>query len=178
MPGQRIVCWTTRLVWLAVLLVLLTACGGEDALSVQDVSAPESVPPRDAELADAAWEETAAWIRRENDQGRPVLVNILASWCGPCERELPLLLAAYDANPDLAFLGIDHLDNREDGQRFIEEHDVRFPTLFDIGGEVAAAVGARGMPTTLLFDTDGRLVAQHTGELTPAGLDELLATVR
>ncbi len=170
--GRR---WAAWLLLLGALLV--TACG-EGALSVQDAEDPAEVPPPDAYLADGGWEEAAAWIRRENEQGRPVLVNILASWCAPCKEELPLLLDAYDDNPDIAFLGIDHLDRREDAERFLEEMDVRFPTIFDITGDVAAAVEARGMPTTVIFDEDGDLVAHHSGLVTESQLEDLLDTVR
>ena len=169
--------WRPAVLLLAVLAVLLVACGN-DTLTVTGVEEPAEVPPRDAELADGGWPETAAWIRRENADGRPVLVNILASWCAPCREELPVLLDAYDANPDIAFLGIDHLDRREDAERFIAELDVRFPTIFDITGDVAAAVEARGMPTTVLFDTDGQLVAHHSGLLTESQLEDLLDRLR
>ena len=162
----------------ALVLLLLAGCGPDDTITVQGVDEPAEVPPRDAVLAEGAWEETAAWIRRENADGRPVLVNILASWCAPCERELPLLHDAYVANPDIAFLGIDHLDARADAEQFVDEQDIRFPTIYNLGGEVAFAVEGRGMPTTVLFDTDGTLVAHHTGEMTPAALDDFLDTVR
>ncbi len=160
-----------------VLALLLAACGS-DTLNVDQVEEQENVPPRDAYLEDGGWEETAAWIRRENADGRPVLVNILASWCGPCKEELPVLLEAYEANPDIAFLGIDHLDRREDAEVFLEEMDVTFPTIFDISGDVAAAVEARGMPTTLIFDADGGLVAHHSGLVTESQLEDLLDRVR
>lgn len=160
-----------------ILVLLLTACDS-DTLNVSQVDEPGSVPARDAYLEDGGWEEAAAWIRRENAAGRPVLVNILASWCGPCKEELPVLLEAADANPEIAFLGIDHLDRREDAEVFLDEMDVTFPTIFDIGGDVAAAVEARGMPTTLIFDTDGDLVAHHSGQATEAQLEDLLDRVR
>ncbi len=163
---------------LAALLVAVLAGCADDAISVDGVPEPASVPPRDAVLVDGGWEEAAAWIRRENADGRPVLMNILASWCAPCREELPVLLDAYDANPDIAFLGIDHLDRRDDAEAFIAEMDVRFPTLYDVGGDVAAAIEARGMPTTVIFDTDGRIVAHHRGQLTASQLDDLLDTVR
>ncbi len=169
--------WRRAVVTAAALAALLAACGN-DTLSVRGVEEPAEVPPRDAVLADGGWPEAAAWIRRENADGRPVLVNILASWCAPCREELPVLLDAYDANPDIAFLGIDHLDRREDAERFIEEMDVRFPTIFDITGDVAAAVEARGMPTTVIFDEDGNLVAHHSGLLTESQLEDLLDRVR
>jgi thiol-disulfide isomerase/thioredoxin len=162
---------------LAVLAVVASMTTS-DALHVDGVAEPDSVPPRDAELVDGGWPEAAAWIRRENADGRPVLVNILASWCGPCREELPVLLDAYEANPDIAFLGIDHLDRREDAEAFLEEMTVTFPTLFDINGDVAAAVEARGMPTTLIFDAEGELVAHHSGLVTASQLEDLLDRVR
>ena len=56
--------------------------------------------------------------------------------------------------------------------------DVTFPTIFDINGDVAAAVEARGMPTTVIFATDGDLVAHHSGLVTESQLEELLDRVR
>lgn len=172
--------WQRRLTMVAIaaLCALVLAACDSDTLSVDSVDEPGSVPPRDAYLADGGWEETAAWVRRENADGRPVLVNILASWCGPCKDELPILLEAREANPDIAFLGIDHLDRREDAEVFLEEMDVTFPTIFDIDGDVASAVEARGMPTTLIFDVDGDLVARHFGRATESQIEDLLDQVR
>lgn len=158
------------------LAVVLAACGS-DQLDVHDVEEAQP-PPRDAVLADAGWPETAAWIRREVEDGRPVVMNILASWCAPCERELPVLNAAARDNPDIAFVGVDHMDLRENAEEFVEEQDIDFPTLFDIEGEVAAAVGGRAMPTTAFFDRDGQLVSLASGELTEASLEERLDQIR
>jgi thiol-disulfide isomerase/thioredoxin len=163
---------------LLVPLLLLAGCddadGGIDVHAVQDAEPPA----RDAVLEDAEWPETAAWIRREAEDGRPVLINILASWCRPCERELPLLIEAHEANPDIAFLGVDHQDQRDNAEAFVEEQGITFPTVFDIGGDVAYSIGGRGMPTTAVFDEDGRMVAMHTGELTASSLEDLLDQVR
>lgn len=163
---------------LVLLGVLVLAGCSEGGLSVNDVDPPAQVPPEDAYLAEGGWEEAAAWIRRENEEGRPVLVNILASWCGPCREELPVLLAAHEAHPDIAFLGIDHLDRREDAERFLDEMDVTFPTIFDLEGDVAAAVEARGMPTTVIFDAGGDLVAHHSGLVTETQLQQLFDQIR
>jgi thiol-disulfide isomerase/thioredoxin len=159
-------------------LAVVASTMTDDPLSVDRVEDPDEVPPRDAYLVDGGWPEAAAWIRRENADGRPVLVNILASWCAPCRDELPVLIRAHEDNPDIAFLGIDHLDRREDAEAFLEEMNVTFPTLFDINGDVAAAVQARGMPTTLIFDADGDLVAHHSGLVTASQLEDLLDRVR
>jgi thiol-disulfide isomerase/thioredoxin len=177
-------------------VVLLAGCGGGPEVadfgapppegapapsataSVHDAAAPAEVPPPDADLFPGGWEEAAAWIARETDAGRPVLVNIFASWCGPCEREMPMLIATADANPEIAFLGIDHLDRLDDGRGFVDELGVSFPTIHDLDGDVAAAVGARGMPTTVVFDTDGVLVGRAVGELTESSLEQLLDEIR
>jgi len=179
-------------VWV-VLLLLLAACGDEvvDFGAVPGSAAPSrpadlgldaresagTPPAPDARLESGGWPEAAAFIVREADRGRPTLVNIFASWCGPCRAEMPLLLAAHREHPEVAFLGIDHLDRREDGEAFIDEFGIDFATIHDLDGDVAVAVGSRGMPTTVVFDTDARLVARVIGELTPRTLAELLDAV-
>ncbi len=163
-------------VLLCVSALLISGCGN-DVLSVNDAPDPDTVPPQDAVLADGGWPETAAWIARENAAGRPVVVNIFASWCVPCRREMPLLLDAARAHNDIAFLGIDHLDQRDNAEAFVEEYAVDIPTIYDVAGDVAAALHARGMPTTVAFDTEGTLIAHHTGELTASSLQQLLDDV-
>jgi cytochrome c biogenesis protein CcmG, thiol:disulfide interchange protein DsbE len=148
------------------------------AVDVHEVPAPDEPTPVEANLFPGGWEAAADWIAREADAGRPTLVNIFASWCGPCEREMPMLIEAAGANPDIAFLGIDHLDRLEDGREFVDRLGVDFATIHDLDGDVAAAVGARGMPTTVGFDADGVLVARAVGELSEASLEQLLEELR
>ena len=188
--------WTAMLV--AVVMVLGSACSADDevadfgapppddgprvpaddGLDVTTAPAPDAVPPIDARLEPGGWPEAAAFIAREAEAGRPTLVNIFASWCIPCRTEMPLLLETRDANPDITFLGIDHLDRLEDGEGFVDDLGVDFATIFDPDGDVAAAVGARGMPTTVIFDADGRLAGRVVGEVTATSLQQLLDAVR
>jgi cytochrome c biogenesis protein CcmG, thiol:disulfide interchange protein DsbE len=150
----------------------------DGGLDVSTVATPTEVPPPDADLFPGGWEEAAAWIAREADGGRPTLVNIFASWCGPCEREMPMLIEAAETTPEVAFLGIDHLDRLEDGRAFVDELGIPFATIHDIDGDVAFAVGGRGMPTTVVFDADGQLAGRVVGELTETSLAQLLDEVR
>jgi cytochrome c biogenesis protein CcmG, thiol:disulfide interchange protein DsbE len=150
----------------------------DDGVDVFAVPAPDAVPPTDARLVSGGWPEAAAFIAREARAGNPTLVNIFASWCGPCRAEMPMLLAAREANPEITFLGIDHLDRREDGEAFVEELGVDFATIHDLAGDVAFAVGGRGMPTTVVFDREGQLAGRVVGELTETSLAQLLDEVR
>lgn len=188
--------WSSLLLGLAV---VLSACGGSQTVDftassegeaggagpvssgevdVEGAPAPDQVPPRDARLFEGGWPEAAAFIAREVEDGNPVLVNLFASWCGPCRNEMPMLLEARDDNPDITFLGIDHQDQLEDGEGFVEELGVDFATIHDLEGEVAAELGARGMPTTVVFDADGEVAGHVVGEMTPTSLEELLAKAR
>lgn len=170
----------TRRLWAGVAVLVtagvLAGCGSPAATVDAVAEAGPTAPARDADLADAAWPEAAAWIRREAEDDRPTVVNIFASWCGPCREEAPVLRRAIAAHPGVAFLGIDHIDRRGAGASFLAEEGLDFDaTLFDVAGDVAVSIGARGMPTTAFFDRDGRLVGLHTGPLTD---DDLAARLR
>lgn len=150
----------------------------DGGLELADVRDAEAVPPEDAELAEASWPDAAAWIRRENAAGRPVVVNFFASFCEPCKRELPLLLETAEAESQIAFLGVHTMEQRALGVQMVDEFAIRFPTLHDPTGEVVSEVGGRGLPHTVAFDTEGRLVSRVFGELTEQNLDQLLREVR
>lgn len=182
-----------RFVLLAVVVLFTVACTtstdviefgdgapAQPGQSTFDVNAytDADTPARDAVLADGGLDAAAAFVRREVSDGRPTLVNIFASWCGPCRAEMPMLNASYRTHQsEIAFLGIAHLDRYEDALQFIDELAVPFPTVFDLDGDFAFAVESRGMPTTVVFDADGTLVARVIGELTETSLAELLAAV-
>lgn len=181
----------TTLVALATLL--LAACSSTpDVIEFGDAQTPPSAPSTfdvfaytdadtpavDAILADGGVDAAAAFIRREIANGRPTLVNIFASWCGPCRAEMPLLNDTFLAyQDDIAFLGVAHLDRYEDALAFVNEFNVPFATVFDFDGDFAFAVESRGMPTTVVFDHEGQLVARVVGELTETSLMKLLNAV-
>jgi cytochrome c biogenesis protein CcmG/thiol:disulfide interchange protein DsbE len=92
-------------------------------------------------------------------RGRWVLVNLWASWCGPCRQEAPELdsFAREYRKRGITVLGIDVQDNSDDALAFLRENDVRYPQLRSIGDERSAAFGSTGVPENFLVDPQGRL---------------------
>lgn len=108
--------------------------------------------------------------------GRAVLVNFWQSSCAPCITEMPLLDdAATDRSDDLAVVGIATLDRPDDAADLADQTGIAYPwVLDDVGTTFSEAQGA-GMPTTLLLDADGRVLASETGAFSDAAeLDDFL----
>ncbi|WP_084464329.1 TlpA family protein disulfide reductase [Microtetraspora fusca] len=102
-------------------------------------------------------------------RGHVVLVNVWASWCGPCREELPLLLDTVRryAPRGLRAVGVDTRDGRPAARAFLEESgDGGFPHLFDPDGRLAVELGAFGVPETFLLDRNGVIVRRRVGPLT------------
>ncbi|CAM5351850.1 prolipoprotein diacylglyceryl transferase family protein [Pseudomonas aeruginosa] len=103
--------------------------------------------------------------------GRPVVVNLWATWCPPCRREMPVLQQAQSVFPGIAFVMVNQGEQASVIQSFLEQEGLVFNhVLRDPASDTMRVMGARGLPTTLFFDSDGRLVDTHMGELTMASL--------
>jgi cytochrome c biogenesis protein CcmG, thiol:disulfide interchange protein DsbE len=97
-------------------------------------------------------------------RGRWVLINVWASWCGPCRVESPALESISQRNPaKLTVLGIDTRDLTEDGRDFVAELEISYPQLRDGDGDYAEDLGTTGVPESFLVDPAGKLVAHFPG---------------
>ncbi len=113
-------------------------------------------------------------------EGTPVVVNIWASWCGPCRLEAPDLARAANAYGDrVQFLGVDIIDSRESARAFMQEFGWPYPSVFDGAGAIRDGLGFIGQPDTLFYDASGKLVSTWQGPITPGRLtrsiEQLLA---
>jgi peroxiredoxin len=99
-------------------------------------------------------------------RGRVVLLNFWATWCPPCQAEMPLMEALYQAHKDLGFevvaVSSDAL-GAEVVQPFASQHQLSFTTLLDASGQVTRLYGVTSLPTTYVLDREGRLVTVEIG---------------
>lgn len=104
--------------------------------------------------------------------GRPLVVNLWASWCPPCRREMPVLEAAQRNRPEVRFLLVNQGESAEAVQRFLREQGLsETAVVLDSGNRLGQATGSFGMPTTLFYDASGRLRHSQMGELSAASLE-------
>ncbi|MDN3557180.1 TlpA disulfide reductase family protein [Halomonas maura] len=106
--------------------------------------------------------------------GQTLVINLWATWCPPCRREMPLLAEA-DARDDVTVVVINQGEDLLPVVRYLDAQGLAFEhALLDPRQSMLVASGAPGLPTTLLFDAEGRALEQHVGELTRATLDAWL----
>jgi cytochrome c biogenesis protein CcmG/thiol:disulfide interchange protein DsbE len=122
---------------------------------------------------------TEAYEKRIADlRGYPVVVNVWASWCGPCRFEFPVLQklsARYGKR--VAFLGVNSEDSEDAAATFLREEPVPYPSYSDPDKDIAEAIGAQvGLPDTAFYDSSGELVYLKQGPY--AEDSELEADVR
>jgi thiol-disulfide isomerase/thioredoxin len=108
-------------------------------------------------------------------EGTPMVINMWASWCGPCKAEAPDLAAAAARYGDrVQFLGVDVQDNRGDAQVFVHAHGWSYPSVFDPSGAIMTHLGITGPPATFFYAADGSFVTSVHGQIAPEALDQAL----
>lgn len=119
---------------------------------------------------------SGAMVELARATGKPMVVNLWASWCAPCGREMPAFQRLQDAAGDrLTVLGVSTEDSAGRAVSAAQEIDVRFANVYDREGAVRRGLRVNGLPATVFVDSDGRIV--HVYNSTPledAGLRELV----
>ena len=111
--------------------------------------------------------------------GKPMVVNLWASWCPPCRREMPVLAAAQQQETGVRFVFANQGEDGATAQHYLSVSRLDLANvLLDPGAHLGREVGSAGLPTTLFYDANGRLVDTQLGGLSPASLASKLKRLR
>ena len=110
-------------------------------------------------------------------QGKVILMDFWASWCGPCRESLPMIerLAHEQSKTNLVVLGINQGESLETVQQFYAGHDPGYTILSDLDGAVSSQLGVSGLPTLVVVDAQGKLRGSISGVAPYARLERLVA---
>ncbi len=181
-----------RLPAVAVLLpVVLTGCTGDERSP--GVAAPPSVtdvvtdlPPCPEQTAGSAAGGTLPGLALDClgggsldlalAPGTPTVLNLWASWCGPCRTELPFVEQLADTAGDrVRVIGVSSQDGVPQATSFAADAGLTFPSAFDADGELAAGLGLKGLPHSVFLAADGSVAHVEVGAV--ESFDELRALV-
>lgn len=107
---------------------------------------------------------------------RPIVLNLWATWCPPCRREMPVFEDAAQRYPGIDFVLLNQGEDAATIREFLDRQGLQLhqDILLDPHSQAMPATNTRGLPSTLFFDANGRLVDSHMGELTRASLTDTL----
>lgn len=184
-PQQRVRWWFPAMFVVATVAAIIAIVawvqrGGDgDDLDVPDLSVLGSGAPQVEEPAPrfVAPELNGADFSLADHlaaDGRPVMLNLWASWCGPCRNEMPAISDAVARHPDVLFVGVAVNDAKSDAQAFADEIGVAYQLVYDEGDVVVDGYRPLGLPATFFIDGDGGIVGRFFGELFADTIDEQL----
>jgi thiol-disulfide isomerase/thioredoxin len=163
-------CWPLRLMGAAQAVLLAAASLAGAGLQAQgfDVTPwPANKPVPELQARDL---QGRAW-RLADLRGKAVLINFWASWCAPCQAEMPSLQTLADVmGPDeLVVLAVNFKESAPVAQRFVQRTGLDLPVLLDPDGAIARQWQVKVFPTTVLVAANGRVHAVVRGELDWSG---------
>jgi thiol-disulfide isomerase/thioredoxin len=171
-----------RLFVLAAAAVLLAGCAQEQARPdagggpAASASTTAAAKPGVIRARFAGFAGGPGFTLPEDLRGRPLVLNVWASWCVPCRKEMPAFQSVYQrARGVVGFLGVDYLDEVDAARRLAADTGVTYPLAADPKGSEVAKFGVTALPTTLFLSADGVLRGRRFGEL---DADRLRAAIR
>ena len=130
---------------------------------------PEALP----DVSLAALDGTGPALELASCDG-PAVVNLWATWCAPCRRELPAFQEVSARRPDVRFVGVDIGEQADHARAFLDELGITFDQFADPTGELTDALGVAGLPITLVVDDAGMVATEHLGPMSADDLEDAI----
>ncbi len=160
----------------------------QETAAAEETAAPGETTPETQEASNLAPDFTVYDLegnthKLSDFRGKPVLLNFWASWCGPCQMEMPDFQKFYESHGDQVHFVIVNLtdgqqETVESASAFIEEKGYTFPVYYDTDIDAAMKYGVSAVPVSYFIDAEGNFVAWAQGALSAdmlqQGMDMLL----
>ncbi|MBA3490432.1 MAG: TlpA family protein disulfide reductase [Longispora sp.] len=147
---------------LALVTALLGGCAARQRPPIAEEAWFEKCAPSDGVTAKGVIELPCFTGGANATVTGPAVVNLWASWCGPCRQELPAFQRLADSGK-VAVLGVVTLDDRARALDTAKDLDVRFANFYDPDGRVQKSTGKALLPITLFIDENGKIAHSYTG---------------
>jgi cytochrome oxidase Cu insertion factor (SCO1/SenC/PrrC family)/thiol-disulfide isomerase/thioredoxin len=151
----------------------LSPAGHGPPLQEQLIGSPRPLAKLHAQASRLLGAEPQLLARVRALQGYPIVINAWESFCEPCQKEFGLFAqASLQFGRQVAFIGADADSDRADGQGFLRQHPVSYPsyTIPVQGPDALLKGGIEGYPTTIYIDRDGQVAFVHDGQYSSQGV--------
>jgi thiol-disulfide isomerase/thioredoxin len=108
--------------------------------------------------------------------GNTLVVGLWSTWCVPCRRELPQLQEFAAKHQNVSVVAVNLGDKLDSVAAYAKEIGLTMPVVIDTEGRISSALGVTSVPSTLVIDSSGKVIATHVGEITADELAVLVGT--
>ena len=165
-----------------------TASGAEngDSSSAGSADGAAETPPAEPQKSVfsapdfTVYDANGQAVALSSFNGRPIVINFWASWCGYCVKEMPEFQAAYEKyGSSVVFLMVNLItsDSRQQAQSLIAGKGFTFPVYYDTDGRASAAYPSSGIPYSVFIGTDGQVAAKAVGAMTGSRLQQYITQI-
>ncbi|WP_313991858.1 TlpA disulfide reductase family protein [uncultured Selenomonas sp.] len=171
----------TALFAAAFAVSMMAGCGASESADKSAAPAQQASETQGRGLSgEAAPTFTLKNLAGENiaveAKGKPYIINFWATWCPPCQAEIPDIAAFYAAHRETVdFYAVNLQEDAQPVQKFLSERKVELPVLLDAKGEAATRYGVRAIPTTVVVNAQGKVVYRKTGGVTKEELEDVVS---
>ena len=154
-----------RLIYCALVALTLTSCTHQS--SDTEARWPSVI------VADSSGTEINSG---ELLNGNRLVVSLWSTWCVPCRRELPQLQQFAVEHQDVSVVAVNLGDKLDSVAAYADEIGLTMPVVIDSEGRISSALGVTSVPSTIVIDSHGKVIATHVGEITANELAVLVET--